>query len=119
MDLPEDRIEDVREFLEAMGATLDPIRNVTVVNEGAPDPSLLTGAHIEEIIRAINERTREDGNGVLQLPEFDASWTPRACEQLLALAMCFYHWDERNRIEYEISEPELGEWESVLREVGK
>ena len=115
VDLPEDRLDIIREFLTGMDVELDPIRNITVINDGAPEQNLLMGDAVPELVRAINEFTRNNP-GLQELPEFpefDESWTPGDCEALLNLALCHYQWDERNRILYEIDPPDPGAWQSL------
>ena len=117
VDIPENRVQDARILLRTIGAELDPTGDIAVINDGAPDPGILTGKDIPAVIRAINKQTEEQQDPVPQLPEHDGSWTPRACEKALSLAISFYHWNDHTGIEYEIADPELDEWESVLQEI--
>ena len=121
VDLPVDRIGEIQEFLKGMDTDIDPIGNIAVYNDGAADPSMLMGNQIPEHIRAINEfnESCRKGQKMPSIPEFDESWTPRACDSFLNFAICFYHWDERNRIEYEIEKPDEEAWENVLREIAR
>ena len=116
LNLPEQHLEEIRKFLDEKGAKLDIIGNIAALNEGAPCPGLLMGADTGQIVQAINQYMRGKGSALEPLPEFDGNWPPRACEYLLTHALCMYQWDERNRIEYDLGEPDPDpdDWEKLL-----
>ena len=112
INIPQDRVLEVQEFLESRQIPFNPQESMLVLNQGHPERAALHGEQLEEVITEINGYLEGDRGIKLTIPAKE--WTLEQQRRILELAITEFSWDEHLKIRYDSFDSDPSQWAQTL-----